>query len=359
MNNQKTKKMNTYFKSILLFVLLTSAIACTGQNNPVALYYQYVYAAEDSIVAGNPRSASALYKLAFTQKEPFSVDLKNAINVELLLAEDTAAMAEYLQKYIMATGDTNFAHHNKPIEASGYKDFLLQKIKNVKPVFDQKLVAQLERIDDADQLVRDSCAQKHADFYHDLGCRERIQATDSLNQVKILNLLANNNLNESKILSEGWNVIWLVTLHNSAWSRYQLHAALKKKVYSGEYDARQFAYLADRCYENGFLAKHRDSLVFNETIARYYTNGSYVVNKTLFTYLLNEKESRIVNHNRKQIYMEPYEQFAQKIIWQFQQDLFTFKGYDILMLSEQQFKELYSTCSKATERYIITQKPKK
>jgi hypothetical protein len=321
------RQMKNCLKILCLILLVFLATACASQNTTISFYYKNVFEAEDSIVEGNYSAAKELYSRAFSYKEPFAFDLKNAINLELITQGDTAVLIDYCIKYIKSTGDTLFIYNNSQLSLYKFRDVLLNSLLGIKPDFDPELLDYLRSIEHRDQAVRDSCSKIHVDFYHNPACQKEIKIVDSLNQLAVLNILKRKqNLSEACISSEGWHVIWLICLHNGAWGRDEIHRELKKKVFTGEYDTREYVYLVDRFYESDYMKEYRDSLVYNDVIVKYGTNNCIIINNTLFSFKFIKESNLIVNNNRKQVFLESYERFTEKYIWQFQQDIFMFKS---------------------------------
>ena len=352
----KVISMNMRFYFIIISTSILLQIEVRAQNDSlicsekVKAYYKNVFSAEDSIIIGKYSEASKLYNKAFSLIKPFCNDLKNAVFAEIYGKRDSVLILKYLYHVVNFNCDTEFLS-NSIIKNLPFYNYLVGNL-NKKHVVQNKINNTLDIILKDDQHIRDSCRKVFgADFYEPPLAKKRIMYIDSLNLLKIQDILDNYNIDS--INKNGLFAMNIVILHNNAWHRLNILYKIKDLVLKGKFDARVYAELICRLPES---YERKDTYKKFELYKDYGLSKNYVIGKYMFTEMYDDSTLKEVNNDRRGIFLESFENYIKKLQWQYNQKLFHFSTMSIFAFSKEDENSTIDLLKKMKSMIFIEKK---
>lgn len=241
--------MNKFLLIILLFLICE---VCTSQNDSLRAYYATVALAEKQVCENNFSQAALSYKKAFTYKvSPFYVDVYNALQCEMKNTPiDDSVCIKYaillLKKGLYRDDDTFWWTRflkSIPVEKHKIMEVLL-------PFYSLKYNDKNRIIDtmfENDQRIRTNGIDKNN--------ISLLDSIDNINKIKLLELLKNiDYLNEDVVGNKYITTnIKVMLIHQYGYNKnveFDVNECLLNAVKNGVLDARFYASLYDRWYEN-------------------------------------------------------------------------------------------------------------
>lgn len=287
------------------------------ENTITAIYYHQVNKAEQAITKGKYSAARQHYINAFETNILHFNDLKNAIRVELDIADPDSTFLSTLLVGLAKGCDSTFFKKNVSMlnvdRTAKELNINLDSIYNRWGTkYDFHIYEKLKNLLLSDQKVRQECQKITQNFYKHPQCRKRIQKLDSLNYQKLEELFnENQDLTEINCGYEFYSAISLVLLHNGQWKRIGLHQRLEELVHKGQYPNKTYARLHDRLIEAEKNGRIEICNSFGEDIV-------VEINNKLFIPVLEEDDLTCLNNRRSALYLSSYQDDSEERLFYFQ-----------------------------------------
>lgn len=333
----------------LLLLLLVSNLSFGQENNP-RKYFDNINKAELAIIDSNYSKACKYYKKAFNYlAEPFGNDINNFL-VCGLYTDDSVALQMCCPFFIRRSYYySSYSDTYKEKRLSNYWLYLIES-SNIKSEVDTNFVRFINTLLSKDyksrssEIVDGKVIMKDKSGYG-------IFDQDSLNMALLIDYIKINNieLNEKNV-SSNENIynryysttqitgqILLIHYAQSAYRRQKpLSLDLRNKVILGEFNPQLYAHLVD------YRGYGLDGLEANFQNDKYGVRTSLLMNEegtlTLKYPQYNKKELRVINRNRKEIYLCKYKDFIKKLSYEK-------KRWDIIYSKKTMFRAEFIFCN--------------
>lgn len=291
-------------KKIFFLIFYILSIKSYSQINS-NIYYEYIFDAEDKIMANEYNDAILLYNKAFQINQLSSLSTANYIKILKLNPNlyskyfDTFVKCslKYAIKSELFNGDSLINKNNLCGNFKKEIDFCFKQDREVR-VNAMKYV-------------------KQADMYSIEPYKTQIRNVDKHNYNKICELiLIDSNKKCSNYAMKKHSLIWHCLALNSDSFRYKLDELITLLCKKGFIDNIILSNLIAECYNSSTLHNPKDE---------YKINGDIVKTKNYLIYAkLSKNEIDRINKIRASYSLESYEKFLYKIIWQSKQDKYKF-----------------------------------
>jgi len=298
------------FFFIFVFSILYNFVHATDS---LRAYYSMVAKAEWAVCEGNFSQVASLYRIAFLYNaNPFYTDILRALNAELELADlDTIIIEQYFRQILLTRG----WHAVERTHTDNFLNrFRIGRLgNNIEKLISQYFSADTSDLQlkimlmhSEDQRVRRESMGFLDTCYSGTLYDRRIVYTDSINNLKLLELLRTN----PEILDE--NVVGFSTvqqietlLMHQTYTSFDAREYLLQAVRDGIFDARTYARLSDRYHL--FVSRDNDTLagVFSGDYFGTHNLWNFEVpnEKSLSLIFTDERNRTIKNNRRAEIFL--------------------------------------------------------
>jgi hypothetical protein len=286
----------------------TYSIAQQTENcKQLQKYFLLINQAELSICNKQWGAASRLYQNAFKKVErPFNRDLKKAMYIDYKFT-DKIKNAEKYAAILARRGFEQYLDRDT-LYLDNFQR-IVDVFSKTKTQINKKLCSSIDSLSAQDQYIRNTpCFENRND-----SCLRLVTMLDSINMNSLFTLIKNEQIDEESI---GFRIVdaWFIIHHNGY---FQTHSAslsatmqiLNDGAKNGIIDPRNYtSFSDDLAYSHG----PGDTAIYG-TVSFFY-----IINDTLYV----EAPPIISNidQNRKNYYLESYDDMIRKVIFQFQFD---------------------------------------
>jgi hypothetical protein len=331
----KSKEKILIILSLFLFLHAHSI----SQNN-IKLYYKNINKAELAICDEKYDDAVKCYDKAFKNHFPFINDLVLAYKINMFSNHYMIA-----EKYAILLSQLEIEPLNLfPIDT--FQNYLFYEHLKIiqdttKSILNQYIKSRFDSLVAKDQFL-DQPSGRGGTWELN---QSLVKKNDSIN-LKTLILLFESypNLNEIIIGKTYHSTTSLILTHNKS-NIYHIKDILHKAVLNGNFDARIFGSIMDE-YQQTVDEKNNN---ITTMIYGYSYLGQHIINNTLFIYIPAYKKQ--LNKNRKEIYLENYNNHIRKVIYQFSHSEYNFYMQFLLGGSDDELKTSEEQEKKAFDCY--------
>jgi len=305
--------------TVIFLVCLSISLSCQTSENSVKKYHHLINKAELSICDSNYNKALNYYELAFKKIPcPFSIDVYNYFNVCLILNNDSIRINE-LHRELISRG----------YEMALYKNMFIRKIQiypgylkvdttaflNMPEFSNGKLI--LDSFLYVDQKIR-SYYLSMLDTIEESAIMDSIWHADSANCVSLVSYLSNE-FPDEKVGKLSFNPyfrpLYTIILQHYSYRDYTTiyDSLLLQKIKTGEFHPEWYQ---DLYYRRQCAEGWSDLYGYPIGYTRY---GNEPEKGTEFTAYGNYKGKslRQINRNRRKIFLESYQDYYKKSIYEF------------------------------------------
>lgn len=290
----------------------------------VKMYHKLINKAELNICNENFKKANAQYKQAFKKVEaPFSIDLYNYLLLNLKLETDTSitnvtlrALVQrgYKLKYLKKRLDVYAFPGVVRLDTSIF-DFRICK---------NKLAIQMDSFVMEDQQMRKYVMDSISEYYNIYG-QDTLTTFDSINCLNLIKVMkydfpdeSTGFINSSPICEPRYT---LVFYHCNSWMLHGLYDSLTyNEIFSGRFAPEWYVHLF-------FERNGVDSLTQGKygNPIEYLSDCNNANNEVIKIWKsYSKKQLRIINKNRKKIFLEKYQEYEIKTKYEFENKIFYF-----------------------------------
>ena len=295
---------------------LDSLIFNTPVNKNLKNYYKNVYSAENCILKTEYEKAAILYEKAFSYHEfPFSIDLDNAIVCEIKSRKNENNIKKYITLQMNKDAKkVNYLNDSSLFLLSNWKE-IENIINTTEAKIDTVLLNFIWKLYDADQDFR---RNNHGDYSQE--SLKEMDILDIINYNELIKIIQlNSDISEEKIGLSGWGKLSIIPWHSP--EMLEIYKYLFQSVVAGKLDARKF-------YDLFGHSDYRINGKYNLGVLTYSVGSSYcssianMENFDLPDYFITKeyKNVKVLDNCRKKLYIESFNDYQKKCIWDFMQD---------------------------------------
>jgi hypothetical protein len=323
-NSCKTWLEKTNLLSGLVLFLLLNLISLTSEaiENPKK-YYKKTNKAEIAICEGKYKKASRIYSRILKQHhELLYRDAHNYAISNIQCKLDTSVIFTDIKRLFdlgmaIDTTDSSNYYWSQNKYSENIKTWIRTKQISQRPLSaGDSLINTLMHLD---QFIRQFCGEQYNLPTYDEMCLDTIQTTDSLNQERLIQYFNTIKKGESLDLNPGSNLkLSIMIQHSLQWNKTPLFPAIYSLVMNGNFDAREYAHIADRAaaYEY-FQADPEIGMTgkYGRYIGGHIGDKYFVTLDTTANYYFDKQK---IDENRKDIFLEDNILAHYKIAYQVQ-----------------------------------------
>lgn len=309
-NSCKTWMGQTNLVGGLALVLLINLCSLTTEaiENP-RKYYKKTNKAEIAICEGKYKKASRIYsRILKKHHELFYRDAQNYAISNIQCELDTSVIFIDIKRLfdlgmLIDTTDSSNYYWNKNAYSENIKNWIRKKQINQRPLSSgDSLINTLMVLDQSARVI---CGNEYNLPTYDEKCLDTIQATDSVNQERLIQYFNSINKGESLDLNIRSKLkLNIMIQHSMQWGKTLLFPAIHAMVMNGNFDARDYAYMVDRAaYYEYFLSDPEVGLVgkYGRLIGWRYGEIFFICLESSPDYQFDQEK---IDQNRKSIFLE-------------------------------------------------------
>ncbi|MDR2834797.1 MAG: hypothetical protein LBV69_01160 [Bacteroidales bacterium] len=288
--------------------ILDSLIKNLSQNETVSLYYKLISKADDLFMYKKFILAGKVYKEAFLLRTiPFRKDLYKALTCELLSSKNYETIKYYISLLIKKNEEKDILIEIVTKYDLEHKEDLYSLIDTMKSGIDTILLNKLNSLLNKDQEIRKYTRKRNCRDTD--SCFLAMLTIDTTNLSQLMLILDSVGLiTEDMIGSSGFFALKIISQHNSD---MQSSIQLLPNVINGNIDARDFHNLLNAV---GYLYNNNLKLEEENFIIK---SKSKNFDEYLYETKLNRRNLLLINYFREKLYLESFNEFKEKVIFDF------------------------------------------